>query len=804
MRILKNAFLSLLRFKLFTALNIIGLTIVLTVVYILMIPVYNNLTFNKGIKEADRIYILTHDLIKDSKGFFPPGMAQMIAKDNPYVESYSLGGYIEYELFSLSRKNSKSDDILTSLIPLTPETIDMYGYELAAGTWDGIFKNDNYAVSQSFAKKHLISIGDTLHNKYEDRSFVVCGIFKDQQKNSDIGEVAIISNGMKINNLYSTSQWNTLVTPFIVKLRSSANEKEFLDHFMRRLEESGINDPLTQNITRENIHTLIHLTPLSKIHFSKATKDDAIPFRHGDLETILLLLTLTIILFAIAFINYFNLFSAIIPWRIRSINIQKIMGAYTAHLRCELLIESLIIITSSLLFSCIIVHYLSDTGYFRLWAVTGILPVDNVATTLIITSSSLATALIIALYPAWYITSFSPSFALKGKFGATSSGKKLRYTLICTQFIVSFFFVTVGFLAYQQFRSRCNSDWGITFNNIQEYNLQHEIEMNVTAQMVNHLYDDFRKCNLVEDVTFMHVSFANYNGLHKFYLGDRNRDKRDFRFVHVYHNFTAVMGIEILEGRSFNTDDTQGASVAIINESMHKRYNKGIGDEISVHSRGINDKALIVGICRDFYYNDLHAAIEPLVLIHSPSKPLTVSYIKAKENSNFATLNEYIKKTHANFDPSATPIVDANPLQPVLLKNWLSAEQGILQTIIPLSGTAVAVALLGLFGLISFETRQRRKEIAIRRINGALVQDLLILLNKRFIYILIGCFIFTIPLLIYAFEMWQQNFVNKQPLELWPFVTSFILVMLLTVAIVTVGVWKTVTQNPIEVIGNGD
>lgn len=800
MTIIKKAFSALSRYKLFTALNVLGLTIVLTVVYILLIPVYNSLTWNRGIKDCDRIYVLTHNFrpSEPESEYFPQGMVRLLCDDNPYVECYSHKSDCEYLIV---------DNRAIGCLRLRRELINLYNLKITAGSWERLFDYDGCAVSCSYAKKQMLNIGDTI--KLWDHTSgckIVSAIFKDFPKNSQWGLIEIIRDGSHDYDIYG-QQWNVMYSPLLVKLHKETQEKEFLNHFIMRVKELKINEYFIKDLTSENVEQYIHLTPLDEIFFTPQIGKDS-HFYRGRLEDTLLMMTLAIILFAIAFINYFNLFTAIIPWRIRSINTQKIMGAYTIQLRSELLIESLILVIASLFFSYIAINYLNDTNTFRSWSlIGGLLPSNNIDVTIIIVCASVVTALFAALYPTWYITSFTPSFVLKGRFAATASGKQLRYALVCLQFVASFFFVTAGFLTYQQFNSRSNSDWGICFDNIYQYGMNHNIEYEITPQMLPTVYNRFKGCEQVEEVTFMHTSFTNYNGLIKTTFHnhpDKEKRENKFNFVHVYHNFIETMGIDIISGRGFNSDDIQKAPVAIINETMQKEFNIGIGDMLRIYERGIDDRAVIVGICRDFYHHDLHRSIEPLALIHSPKVPLYESLIKTTEECNLTYLNNSITSELKNLEPNTSLAIPVFQLKTKIENIWLSAEQSIIKILIPISITAVIVALLGVFGLVALETRYRRKEIAIRRVNGALVKDILILFNKQFLYILIGCFVFTIPLLIYAFEQWQQDFAQKIPLHVWPFAVSFFLVALLTAAIITIGAWRVVTQNPIEVIGNGE
>lgn len=736
-----------------------------------------------------------HYTIAAKVGFFPPGIVHLLCDDNPYVECYSYKRDIEYILIG---------NRVIECLPLQREHIGLYCPEIIDGSWERVFKYEGYAVSRSYAKKHRLNIGDTI--KLSDNasdSKIVSAIFKDFPKNSHWGRVEIIRDGNNENDIYS-QQWTTIHRPLLVKLHKKANKRDFLNHLIMRTKELNINEHFVKNLTSENIEQNIQLTPIDEIYLT-AEENDEPTFHRGRLDVTLLLLTLAVILFTIAFINYFNLFTAIIPWRIRSINTQKIMGAHTAGLRAEMILESLIILLVSLFIAYIIINYLNETSTFRTWSATGLLPSENINITLIIVCASVATAILLAMYPTWYITSFTPSFTLKGRFAATGAGRRLRYTLICLQFIASFFFVTAGFLSYQQLNSRSNSDWGICFDNICQYPMHHNIEYNITPQMLPNVYNRFKSCEQVEEVTFMHTSFINYNGLNRTTFHnhpDAEKRSKKYNFVHVYHNFIETMGIDIISGRGFNSNDTQEAPVAIINEAMQKEFNIEIGNMLRIYSRGIDERAVIVGICRDFYHHDPHRSIEPLALIHSSKVPLEVSLIKTTAKCDLTFLNNRIIDEFKKIEPGAFPEIPVSQLKAKILNSWLSAEQSIIEILTPISITAVIIALLGVFGLVALETRHRRKEIAIRRVNGALIEDILLLFNKRFIIILGGCFIFSVPLLIYAFELWQQDFAQKVPMQIWPFVASFLLVVFLTVATISIGAWRVVTQNPIEVIGN--
>ena len=276
----------------------------------------------------------------------------------------------------------------------------------------------------------------------------------------------------------------------------------------------------------------------------------------------------------------------------------------------------------------------------------------------------------------------------------------------------------------------------------------------------------------------------------------RGEENINFRVLPVEPGFLETMGIAVTEGIEANGEE----GLFVFNAAAKKRYSMEIGDKIK-DSREWFD---VAGFCIDFNERSMQHIVEPFAFFVHPGVKMSLCYIRVQRGSDLALVQQQIKDITERLGRNES--IEYEPprlLDEIIEEDFYKKENGQMLIIACVSAISIIISLLGVFGLVFFETEYRQKEIALRRVSGALVGSILWLFNSRFIKVLLACFVIAVPVATYFVSEWLQEFAYKTPLHLWVYLLAFIVVALLTVIIVISSAWRTVNRNPIEVLNKG-
>jgi putative ABC transport system permease protein len=299
----------------------------------------------------------------------------------------------------------------------------------------------------------------------------------------------------------------------------------------------------------------------------------------------------------------------------------------------------------------------------------------------------------------------------------------------------------------------------------------------------------------VEDVTFGTVLLSSSDGQTYQKWGNTYKDEVIWYNVFpVHHSFLQVMGIDITEGRDFRREDgnvQQG--VYIFNESARRKYAMEINTMI-------NGTVEIVGFMPDLKFASFRTAVEPMAFYVRQGRQMNDAYIKLKEGSNIRTAISHIHSTLAGFDKEYT-FFEVRFFDEVLQR--LYEKEIALSSLITLfSLIAIFISIVGVFGLVVFDSECRRKEIGIRKVLGASIPGIIIMFNKAYFRILVIGFVIAAPLAWYAVTRWLENFAYKTPLYWWVYVLAFVAIGIITACTVTFQNWRMANDNPVNSIMN--
>ena len=779
-------------------LNIVGMAMAFAALYVIMVQVNFDLGYNKKVKDSDRIYAIS------MPDWFTPGnwrttlsrpLCENVINNVSCVEcggTTSIGkGYSEK--FSLQEDGSGSFYLNVSQSSLG--AFKVFSVEAVEGSIDNIVPWKDLVISDTKAEKLGLHVGDVIYSHNHGatmQQYNIAAIYKHFPSNTDLSEIECFVN-MGDLNIDLFSEWSY---PYFVKLNSADDiepfEKQAFDYvvktFNNMANEHG--EELSEEDRKEAESRLkIKLFPFDEMYFEKTISSTG---RSGSKTTTYTLLAIAILVIVIAFINFINFFFALVPVRLKSVNTRKILGASRSNLVFGIVVESVVMIIVALALAAGIVKLFCGSTFAALIPCSALIS-NNIAIAFGTALGGIVLAIVSSLYPALYITAFPPAFALKGSLGTASKGMAFRVGLICFQFIVSLILIICASFVTMQRQYMLHYDMGFDRSNLLQVNTSSKI-----AAMRESATSELKNNPEIKDVTF-----ASGDIVTSFRM-DWGRpfkgEQINFKCYPVQHNFLDFMGIEIVEGRNFtDSDELCDNGVFIFNEAARDKFGLTLEDKIHGHQTETD----IVGICKNFNYKALSEGIEPFALYifgKNPWTTLNTLYIRTQPGTDIPTLIDWIKTKLNEMDPS----VPKDEFDVMFFDSRLDSEYGrernASRIILLFTVLAITISLMGVFGLVMFEAEHRRKEIAIRRINGASVVDVLKMFNIKFIRIVIVCFVLSIPISWLIVDAYLKGFAYRMPTHWWVFFSAFLSVMIVTLIVVTLRCLSAALSNPIKSI----
>ena len=440
-----------------------GLAAAFSALYIILVQVHYDLTFNKNIKDSERICVV-----------FAPGwtgidsyqanmsrpMANRLFKDCPLIEYYAVGD-VGWQSDGCVERDGEIKEMSIKTAKINNTFLNVLGVEIIAGNIEDLEKPYSCAISESFAKKYNLEIDDIFYNsiKPDPNSIsIVKLIYKDIVGNNDFSNIELFYD-MDNENLEDWSNWNYT---YFIKYKKGANISGLMNHIhnegKKLLEERGTKN---EEIEEELNKFKFKLVPLRESIFN----EDRSNLRRSNRTTVYTLLSLAILVVIIALINFINFFFALVPLRIKNVNTKKVFGSSNLKLRLSFITEALGIIFISLIISYITVQLLKNS-YLADCISCSIEFNSNTFSIIITVLSGILIALIGSIYPSIYITSFPTAMVIKGGFASSKSGRILRNILISLQFIISITLISSSLFIKTQYNYMVNYDLGFNKTNV--------------------------------------------------------------------------------------------------------------------------------------------------------------------------------------------------------------------------------------------------------------------------------------------------------------------------------------------------
>jgi putative ABC transport system permease protein len=771
------------RFKLAATLNVLGLSVAFAAFMVIMIQLDYDYGFDKFHKDSDKIFRVESMMPNGTVAVVSRPIAENFFESSPYIVAGGLtnplAGQFGSDDFFHVENDGDRNYFKEKTINVSPEFTDVFTFDIVEGVEDALKTPGNVLIPLTLSRKlfgNESAIGKQLFTQWG--SPTVGAVYRDFPANSVVNNY-IYSPISENENKNNWGNWNYHV---YIRVNQSSNASMLFDNFKRNFDA---NEFFGENFDWEESGAGIRLTALPDIHYVTDVQYDQTP--KASRQTLLILFAIAIVIIAIAAINFTNFSTALTPMRIKSINTQRVLGARRSTMRLSLIFEAIFISLLSYIVALLLISIFNDSPLAKLLDVD----LSFSAHPLIIGGTALValiTGFLAGVYPARYITSFALALVLKGSFGLSPKGRKLRNTLIGIQFVASLALMIGASFMYLQNHFMQSSPLGYDKDALITTNIG-RIQGSRDA-----FTNQIKSYSGIEDVTFgesLLSSSDQYMGWGRAYRGEQI----SFQTLPVHYSFLKVMGINISEGRDFRQEDAntqQGAY--IFNETARKQYNMELNTTIDGGGE-------IIGFMPDVKFASFRTEVAPMAFYvwgteNWGSQP-NVAYIKIKSGTNIRAAMSHIHSTLTEFD--ADYAFEVRFFDEVLGR--LYEKETSLSSLISLfSIMAIFISIVGVFGLVVFDSECRRKEIGIRKVLGASTLGIIIMFNKAYFKILAVCFVIAAPLAWYAVNRWLENFAYKTPMYWWVYLLAIIVVAAITAGTVTFQNWRVASDNPVKAL----
>ena len=786
---IRNLLYLFKRFKTAVVLNLFGLTIAFAAFLLIVMQVDYEMNYDAMHSKSGRTFRLEanhgefeHNAIHCL--MFSDAFVNSSAHITDYSYRYPFYGGERYCQIDEVDDQGEAKVFKENFQLCLPNISDVFDFHMKEGSVECLSIPGSVLIPESVAKrlfdkqsaigKRIRMSGSSGWQPVSTTILTIGGVYKDFPGNTTVQNRIYVP--MDQLGLLKSS-WQMYANEIYVTLDDPLNKEEVLDHFNKTFDFAKSQMGSAQEIA-------LRLTPLKDVYYTHDTTFDFNP--KGHRETNYVLLGIAFLILFIAGINFTNLTTSLIPLRLKTINTHRVLGCSIYKLRAISLIESIVICLISYILALFIVNDLSYTPIAN-WVDADIRLSQYKGLILLTALIAILTGCLAGLYPAIRSTSYAPALVLKGSFGLSPKGKKVRVALIGFQYTVSIALIIVTlFMGLQNHFMTSSEQLGFNKDQVAIVNLTPEIYAKHKPQYIQKLKD----YPGIEDVAFSVYELSKEDDMIDLEYA-RHEDKDVFfKVFYASENFLSVMDIQVEEGRDFTREDLNKAqSDYIINPAAERDFHLHPGDRF-------NDRT-VLGVSKDFRFNSCRIASSPFVfaLNNDIPNPKLVSYIRFNSKTNLQEAGAHVRETLKEIDPTFPFEIS---FYNTILNNLYQKEQTLGKLISLFGIMAILISIVGVFGLVLFETQYRRKEIGIRKINGATTGQILLMFNKTYIRIVSVCFIISIPIAWMGTQQWLENFASKTPLHRWVFIVAFLIILSVTIGTVTFRNWQAANENPVN------
>ncbi|MBA4850874.1 ABC transporter permease [Emticicia sp. BO119] len=787
---LKIAIRNLIKNKVYSFINIGGLAVGFTVFCLISLYVFDELSFDNFHAKGDNIVRLVHHAEWEggeahhavTSAAFAPALKAEFPEVKEAVRISPEGGGV----ITFGDKTVKAGNIVFT----DKNVFEVFTFPFLAGNPKTALSEPNtIVINETLAKKIFGSAQKALNQTIMfDKTVAnkITGVIQDMPANSHLqfeGLRSLPTNytaGWQESNLYT------------YLLLSDGVDKSKLEAKFPAFAQKTILKEMPVVSYRMELQSLRDIYLHSNLQYEIGA--------NGSINRVYLFMALAGLILIIAIINYMNLATARAGLRTREVGVRKAIGSTQTDLMGLFIMEAM---TLSIIASFISVFLISSLLPFFNQLADKSLSIDRFGFGVSIAGFvlfSLFIGLLSGSYPAFFISRFKIVLALKGLSGNLNQSIIFRKSLVVFQFVATMILIAGAWIIYQQLQFSANKDLG--FNREQVVTI-HIDDRNLRTK-VKSLREQLMKSPLIENVATAGNPIGNNNlGQMPYYFekpdGSISTNSTVVQELVVNASFVPTMDIKMKLGDNFSENKPSDVTdAALINETLMKQlgFSNPIGKRMQVKiNNDLTVERKIIGVFKDFHTYSLQHKVEPVVLIMPVQASMEDNlYVKLNTSQTREAL-AYIEKTYREFD-KISPI-EINFLNQNFARQYEAEQkQGALSLYFAI--ISVLLACLGLFGLAAFTAQQRVKEIGVRKVLGASVASIFILLNKDFIKLVLLASVIAIPVAVVLMNKWLQNFAYKVEIHWWVFVGSAFTSLLIALLTVSYQAIRAALVNPVK------
>lgn len=778
----KLSFRNLLRDSVYAAINIGGLALGIAASIMLMLWVQEELSYDTFHSKADHIYKINAKFNNNGTETvwnITPGPIATFGKQNiPAIEeAVRISDYFGTALFTHGDKKITEDRLKAYV---DNNFFNVFDVDFIKGNPDKPFPDINSIIISASVATKIFNTTDAVGKVLklnEEKDYTVAGVFEDFPQNSTLQYVAFFPFEILIRNYSPNVYWKSLESDW-----GNYNYHTFLLLNERASADSVANQLTTiHHANQKEAESLSYIAqPLSKLHLYGAD------LREEGIQTVRIFFIIAMAILLIACINYINLATARATKRAKEVGVRKTVGADRKKLIIQFLSESAIISILSLLLSMVFIQ-LAIPFYNVLAGKTLSFDLTNVTVLYLVSGALLTTWLVSGIYPALVLSAFKPMEVIRGKLTISGGNSTFRKILVVTQFSLSIMIIIGTLVVGEQLAFIRDRKLGFNKENIFTFGLRGKMYDNK-----NTIRNELLRNPAIEEVTFSNQSVLDIENTTSDTNWDGKEEGTEF-MVHgmaIDENFMKTMKMDIIEGEGFR-DAVSDTATYILNETAVKEA--GIEDPIGKSFTLWQTKGIIKGVVKDFHHRSIHKKIEPTVFLYRPNWFWLV-YVKTNgaQNQEAVAAAQTIWKQYNPAYPFEYKFLDD------AYDKMYNNEQRLSKLFTAFSAIAICISCLGLFGLATFTAAQRVKEIGIRKVMGASINQIIILLSKDFLWLVVIAFVIAAPVSWYIMEQWLADFAYRAPIAWSVFVITGSIVLSLAFLTMSFQTIKAALGNPVN------
>jgi len=807
----KIAWRNLMNNKVFSFINILGLTIGITSCMLITLYIINELSYDKYHVKGNDIYQVGTTFIMQGKEtnmpITPAPMARAMQMDFPEIEMTTrlMSLFSEDKtLFQYNDKNKEAKSLYETKGYLADSTFfRMFTYQFIEGNATTALNNPNSIVlSEEIAKKifgnqqalnKIVHINSSSNGEYD---FMVTGVFRPSQHPSHIDARFFMS--MKGGNIEhdlkrigTSFATNNMFYTYLL-LRPGSDTRNLTARFPAFIDKYAGKDLKAMGFSKKQF-----LIALKDIHLRSGMENNVSP--PGSMTYLYILASIALFILLIACINFMNLSTAQSSKRSSEVGIRKVLGAEKGSLISKFMGESVFMSLIAFGFAFVIILLLLPAFNSVSGKQLSIIFPDDMFIVSSFLLLAIITGLIAGSYPAFYLSSFKPIKVLKGRFSNSLAAVSLRKGLVVFQFVISVVLIIASVVISKQMNYLRSADLGFE----KERQIIIPLRSSIAKNMYSSLKNDLTALSQIESVGASRYNPGASNISDKLFYKEgqtMNDSKRTFT-NRIDAGYLKTLKIKLAAGRLFSEEfpgDTNNR--IILNECAVKEMGFGsaqnaVNKKVYFDYQETQFAFEIVGVIKDFHFEDLHLPITPYGYeLNNASNQFNYMLVHAKPGdvkSLITTIERAWHKLNPN-EPFEYSFLDDD-----FQKNYM-AENRLASIVSYFTLIAIIICCLGLFGLATFSAEQRIKEIGVRKVLGASVTSIVTILSKDFLKLVIIAIVIASPIAWYIMNKWLQNFAYRIGIEWWVFVLAGVAATAIAFLTISYQALKTANANPIK------